>query len=70
MVGVRGRAGDVVNQGRLGPKGLYGSTPWPRSDRVTRPLIREGGRLVESDWDTAMGGSPSARRGCWPTTAR
>ena len=27
MVGVRGRAGDVVNHGRLGPKGLYGSTP-------------------------------------------
>ena len=26
MVGVRGRAGDVVNHGRLGPKGLYGST--------------------------------------------
>ena len=56
MVGVRGRAGDVVNHGRLGPKGLYGSTPWASSaDRLTRPLIREGGRLVESDWDTAMG---------------
>ncbi len=25
MVGVRGRAGDTVNHGRLGPKGLYGS---------------------------------------------
>jgi ferredoxin-nitrate reductase len=24
MVGVRGRAGDRVNHGRLGPKGLYG----------------------------------------------
>ena len=28
MVGVRGRATDVVNHGRLGPKGLYGSTRW------------------------------------------
>lgn len=56
MVGVRGRATDVVNHGRLGPKGLYGSTPWAGSpDRLTRPLVRQGGRLVETDWDTAMG---------------
>jgi anaerobic selenocysteine-containing dehydrogenase len=56
MVGVRGRAGDVVNHGRLGPKGLYGSTDWASSpDRLTRPLVRRDGRLVETDWDTAMG---------------
>ncbi|MCV7419332.1 nitrate reductase [Mycobacterium yunnanensis] len=56
MVGIRGRVGDTVNHGRLGPKGLYGSTPWASSpDRLTRPLVREGGRLVETDWDTAMG---------------
>lgn len=56
MVGVRGRATDRVNRGRLGPKGLYGSTPWASSsDRLTRPLVREVGRLVETDWDTAMG---------------
>jgi anaerobic selenocysteine-containing dehydrogenase len=56
MVGVRGRATDAVNHGRLGPKGLYGSTPWAQSpDRLTRPLIREGGRLVETAWETAMG---------------
>ncbi|MEZ0580549.1 molybdopterin oxidoreductase family protein [Nocardioides sp. MH1] len=56
MVGVRGRAGDVVNHGRLGPKGLYGSTPWASSaDRLTRPLVRDGGDLVETDWETAMG---------------
>jgi anaerobic selenocysteine-containing dehydrogenase len=54
MVGVRGRASDVVNHGRLGPKGLYGSWQWQRKDRLTRPLIREGDRLVETDWDTAM----------------
>jgi ferredoxin-nitrate reductase len=56
MVGVRGREEDRVNRGRLGPKGLYGSTPWSHSpDRLTRPLVREGGALVETDWDTAIG---------------
>jgi len=56
MVGVRGVATDVVNHGRLGPKGLYGSTAWSTSaDRLTRPLVREGGELVETDWETAMG---------------
>src|SRR3954465_1865148 len=56
MVGIRGRAADRVNRGRLGPKGLYGSTPWASSpDRLTRPLVRERCGLVESDWDTAMG---------------
>ncbi|QQQ73611.1 nitrate reductase [Saccharothrix sp. 6-C] len=54
MVGVRGRAGDVVNHGRLGPKGLYGSWQWNGDERLTRPLVRRGGVLVESDWDTAM----------------
>jgi ferredoxin-nitrate reductase len=53
MVGVRGRADDRVNHGRLGPKGLFG---WrgERVGRLTRPLVREGGSLVESSWDEAM----------------
>ncbi|MET8003074.1 molybdopterin oxidoreductase family protein [Nonomuraea glycinis] len=53
IVGVRGRAEDRVNHGRLGPKGLYG---WQgeQHERLTAPLIRAGGRLVETDWDTAM----------------
>ena len=56
MVGVRGREGDRVNHGRLGPKGLYGSTPWAHAeDRLTTPLIRNSdGELEETDWDTAM----------------
>jgi len=54
MVGVRGRATDRVNHGRLGPKGLYGSWQWSAQDRLTRPLIRRDGELVETDWDTAM----------------
>lgn len=55
MVGIRGRSVDAVNHGRLGPKGLFGS--WQgvaNKDRLTRPLIRENGKLIETDWDTAM----------------
>ncbi|PZE32870.1 nitrate reductase [Curtobacterium sp. MCSS17_006] len=55
MVGVRGRTADVVNHGRLGPKGLFGSWQGMQGqDRLTRPLIRVDGELVETDWDTAM----------------
>ena len=56
MVGVRGRAEDRVSHGRLGPKGLYASTTWANAaDRLTRPLVRQGGGLVETGWEHAMG---------------
>lgn len=55
IVGVRGRAEDRVNRGRLGPKDLFGWQANNAADRLTRPLIREGDRLVETSWDTAMG---------------
>jgi anaerobic selenocysteine-containing dehydrogenase len=55
IVGVRGRAGDRVNHGRLGPKDLFGWQANRSTDRLTRPLVREGGRLVEASWDEAMG---------------
>jgi anaerobic selenocysteine-containing dehydrogenase len=54
IVGVRGRASDRVNHGRLGPKDLFGYQANNSPDRLTSPLIRRGGRLVETDWDTAM----------------
>jgi anaerobic selenocysteine-containing dehydrogenase len=54
IVGVRGRPGDRVNHGRLGPKDLYGWQANASPDRLTRPLIRQDGKLVETDWDTAM----------------
>src|SRR5215218_3115492 len=50
----QGRAGDRVNHGRLGPKGLYGWQANAAPDRLTRPLVREGGELVETSWDQAM----------------
>ena len=55
IVGVRGRAIDPVNHGRLGPKGLFGWQANNAPDRLTHPLIRRNGSLVETDWDTAMG---------------
>lgn len=59
IVGVRGRTDDRVNRGRLGPKGLHGWKANAARDRLTRPLIREGGkpdgRFREASWDEAMG---------------
>jgi anaerobic selenocysteine-containing dehydrogenase len=55
IVGVRGRAIDRVNHGRLDPKDLFGWQANASPDRLTAPLIRQGGRLVETDWDTALG---------------
>src|SRR3954447_18360375 len=54
LVGVRGRAGDRVNHGRLGPKGLYGWQANNSPDRLTTPLIRRDGELVPASWDEAM----------------
>ena len=54
LVGVRGREGDRVNRGRLDPKDLYGWQANGSPDRLTRPLVRVGGELTESDWGTAM----------------
>ncbi|WP_028047889.1 molybdopterin oxidoreductase family protein [Cellulomonas sp. URHE0023] len=54
IVGVRGRADDRVNHGRLGPKDLFGWQANHSRDRLTRPLVRDGGRLVEASWDEAM----------------
>jgi anaerobic selenocysteine-containing dehydrogenase len=54
IVGVRGRATDRVNRGRLDPKDLYGWQANNAPDRLTTPLVRVDGDLVPADWDTAM----------------
>ncbi|MEV0533602.1 nitrate reductase [Kitasatospora sp. NPDC050463] len=54
IVGVRGRSGDRVNHGRLGPKDLFGWQANGSPDRLTGPLVRRDGLLVACDWDTAM----------------
>ncbi|MEA2191825.1 MAG: hypothetical protein QOI73_1946 [Solirubrobacteraceae bacterium] len=54
IAGVRGREVDRVNRGRLGPKDLYAWQANASPDRLTAPLVRVDGELVQSDWDTAM----------------
>src|SRR5947207_6215986 len=54
IVGVRGRAADRVNRGRLGPKGLHGWQANHSPDRLTRPLVRKDGQLRPGTWDAAM----------------
>ncbi|MFL6073282.1 MAG: molybdopterin oxidoreductase family protein [Mycobacteriales bacterium] len=55
IVGVRGRAGDRVNRGRLDPKDLFGWQANGSPDRLTTPLVRDGdGALVPAGWDAAM----------------
>jgi anaerobic selenocysteine-containing dehydrogenase len=55
IVGVRGRAGDRVNHGRLDPRDCYGWRTIGSPDGLTRPLVRERGKLVEADWDDGGG---------------
>src|SRR3954468_3337076 len=58
IVGVRGRADDMISRGRLGPKGLLAWQANNSSDRLTKPWIRSGnkksGKLQETSWDAAM----------------
>src|SRR5438105_929563 len=54
IVGVRGRASDRVNHGRLGPKGLFGWQANASPDRLRTPLIRRDGALQPASWDEAM----------------
>lgn len=54
LVGIRGRQVDRVNHGRVDPKDLFGWQANNSPDRLTTPLIRRGGVLTETDWDTAM----------------
>jgi ferredoxin-nitrate reductase len=55
IVGVRGHGVERVNKGRLDPKGLTGWQANNSEDRLTKPLVRKDGELVEASWDEAMG---------------
>ncbi len=54
ICGVRGRAVDRVNKGRVDPKDLFGWQANNSEDRLKKPLVRKDGELVEASWDEAM----------------
>src|SRR5947199_6166420 len=62
IVGVRGRASDRVNRGRLGPKGLFGWQANNSPDRLTEPLVRVDGELRPTSWDTALAAAADRSR--------
>ena len=56
IVGVRGRMGHTVSDGRLGPKGLNQYFANRHPSRATFPLIRNReGKHLRASWDEAMG---------------
>ncbi|SNR50548.1 assimilatory nitrate reductase (ferredoxin) precursor [Halorubrum vacuolatum] len=50
---VRGDPSHVVSRGQACARGVD-ETADPRGDRLTRPLVRRGGDLVETTWDVAL----------------
>jgi len=54
VVGVEPRYDWPVNEGRLCPKGVLAYTQLENEDRLLKPLIRKGGRQVQTDWDDAL----------------
>jgi ferredoxin-nitrate reductase len=54
IAGVRGRGVDRVNKGRVDPKDLFGWQANNSEDRLTHPLVRKNGELVETSWDEAF----------------
>lgn len=79
IVGVRGRAADRVNRGRLDPKDLNGWQANNSKDRSTHPLVRRNGRpgtnlallnglqylLLDNGWYDKKHARPT-RNGCCP----
>ncbi|HSN42525.1 MAG TPA: molybdopterin-dependent oxidoreductase, partial [Propionibacteriaceae bacterium] len=43
-----------TNRGRLCQKGWTAAEVLTASDRLTSPLVRRDGKLVATDWDTAL----------------
>jgi anaerobic selenocysteine-containing dehydrogenase len=54
-VASRPHAAHPVNRGKLCPKGLAEHYIIDTANRARYPLLRQGGRLVRVDWDTAIG---------------
>jgi predicted molibdopterin-dependent oxidoreductase YjgC len=55
IVSVRGQDNNPANSGSLCVKGRFGLDFLGSPERLTRPLVRRDGELVESTWDEALG---------------
>ena len=55
IVSVTPNGEKAVNQGKLCSKGHFGFDFVHHRDRLTTPLIRKTGQLVEATWDEAIG---------------
>ncbi len=54
IINVEGDRDNIVNQGHLCVKGRFGYSFVNHPDRLTKPLIKKNGDLVESTWDEAL----------------
>ncbi len=54
VIGTRGDPDGPANQGRTCVKGHFGYDFVNHPDRLTKPLIRKDGELVESSWGEAL----------------
>ncbi|GGV25612.1 molybdopterin-dependent oxidoreductase [Streptomyces spectabilis] len=54
VTGARGDRADVFSRGFVCPKGASFGAADADPDRLRRPLVRRGGRLVETGWDEAF----------------
>jgi formate dehydrogenase alpha subunit len=55
IVRVTARAGSVPNDGNLCVKGRFGMDYVERPDRLTTPLVKEGGAFRPATWEEALG---------------
>lgn len=54
IINVEGDRDNVVNKGHLCVKGRFGFSFVNHPERLTKPLIKKEGKLVESTWDEAL----------------
>ena len=54
IVKVRGDADDVFSEGFICPKGASIGELHSDPDRLTAPMVRRDGKLVEASWDEAL----------------
>src|SRR4029453_1698680 len=52
-----------VDDGWLCDKGRYGFQMLASKDRLTAPMVRDGGNLRRAGWEGAIGPAPPGRRG-------